>query len=51
MSLAPVAGAPVQTQYPYTSPSGTSPLTTSNFGTDIETWTGNPALSPGSYTV
>jgi hypothetical protein len=51
MTMASVVSAQVQTQYPYTPPAGTTVLSAPNTGTAIQTWTSNPPVSPGSYTV
>jgi len=51
VAMASVASAQIQTQYPYTPPQGTTPLSAPSAGTAIQTWTSNPPVSPGTYTV
>jgi hypothetical protein len=54
LTMASVANAQGQlmTQYPYTPPTGSAaPLSAPSFGTSIQTWTGNPPVSPGTMTV
>ena len=52
LTMASVASAQLVTQYPYTPPANSgAPLTAPSSGTDIQTWTGNPPVSPGTYTV
>ena len=51
LAMASLANAQMLTQYPYTPPAGRRRLSAPSSGTDIQTWTSNPPVSPGSYTV
>jgi hypothetical protein len=51
VGLASVASAQLQTQYPYTAPTGSTPVSSPSFGTSIPTWTSNPPMVPSNITV
>ncbi|CAH2602950.1 Porin [Rhodovastum atsumiense] len=50
VTLSP-ARAQLQTQYPYTPPTGATPVSTPGAGTAVPTYTTNPPLAPSNVTV